>query len=248
MFTSKEELTGSMGVDAEIAAFFVDRKVPENNAYWKGRYLYVARGTGYLFIPLFFDLQLKAGVPKEILLNEQYVQLMERILDKAALFESEKLDFNEHIRQIDELVKAESQQPELLNDLREYFSQQPLSPVKNIGTENPALNRGDALLYLLTTLTAPEETINKVIEYWKLLVPTFLFMDDLMDLHEDQEKKEENALSIYGYDSKGVHNAIEMIEDKFRQLEAVNPELGTYFRNSLEEKKRSPYFQIILKD
>jgi hypothetical protein len=246
MFTSKKELSDSMGVDPEIAAFFVDRKVPVDNAYWKGRYLYVARGTGYLFIPLFFDLQLKAGVSKNILLDEKYVKLMESILDKAALYELGQLDFNGHIRQIDELVLGKIRQPELLNNLNEYFSHQPLVPLKNIGTENPALNRGDALLYLLTTLPVPEDIIERIIEYWYLLVPTFLFMDDLMDLHEDQDKNEENALSMYGYNSKGVRAAMNDIEEKFRKLENINMALGKHLRNSLDVKKKSSYFQTIL--
>lgn len=248
MFTSKQELSESMGVDPGIAAFFVDRKVPIENQYWKGRYLYVARGTGYLFIPLFFDLQLRAGLPKEKLLDASYVALMESILDLAAQYEFGNLHFKDQIRQIEAMVQPKSVQPWLFDSLVEYFGQEVLHPMGIIGTPNPALNRGDALLYLLTTLDAPRETIERIIRYWYLLVPSFLLLDDIMDLREDRQASEETALGYYGFDAKGVQAAIEAVEKNFRQMEEVNALLGRFFRNLLETKKRTSYFQSILND
>ncbi|ULQ52888.1 hypothetical protein [Flavihumibacter fluvii] len=248
MFTSKQHLTIDLGVDPAIAAFFVDRAVPKNNSYWKGRYLYVARGTGYLFIPLFFDLQRRAGVDLKRLLDEDYVQLMENILDLAGKYEGHELDFATHIQQIEALVSNRSVQPELLDDLRRYFSRQPQQPVGNIGTENPALNRGDALLYLLTVLPDSHEIIQKIIGYWYLLVPSFLLMDDIMDLHEDKEKQEENSLAHFGYDAAGVKKALAVLDVSFSKLEAVNPLLGTFFRSNLDRQLASPYFKFILNE
>lgn len=248
MFTSKQELSESMGVDPEIAAFFVDRKVPVQNQYWKGRHLYVARGTGYLFIPLFFDLQLRASLPREKVLDTAYVSLMEAILDLAAQYEFGDLDFKDQIRQIENLVQPGTVQPWLFELLVEYFAQEVLHPVGMIGTPNPALNRGDALLFLLPTLDAPRETIEKIIRYWYLLVPSFLLLDDIMDLREDKLASEETALSYYGFDAKGVQAAIAAVENNFSQMEEVNLLLGQFFRKALETKKRTPYFQSILND
>ena len=246
MFTSKQELSGNLGVDPQIAAYFVDRAVPKNNIYWKGRYLYVARGTGYLFIPLFYDLQLRAGVDMKVLLDENYVQLMEAILDFAGRYESGELDFYTHIRQIDDLVAKQSVQPWLLEELREYFSRFPLQPIARLGTANEALNRGDALLYLLTVLPVNEATIRLIIDYWYLLVPSFLMMDDIMDLQEDQEKQEENSLKHYGYDAAGVKKALAYLDKNFTILESVNPLLGNFFITTLEQKRETPYFKHLL--
>ena len=248
MFTSKQQLCGGMGVDPEIAAFFVDRKVPGGNMYWKGRYLYVARGTGFLFIPLFFDLQWKAGIEKEFLLSENYVGLMEKILHQAACYEFGELDFESHIRNIDEIVEPHSRQPWFLEGLRKYFSRLPLIKDGELGTSNSALNRGDALLYLLTVPDVPADIIRKAIDYWYLLVPSFLLMDDIMDLKEDQEKNEESSMWHYGFDAAGVRAAVSEVESNFTRLEEVNALLGQFFRSTLDQKKQTPYFQMILND
>lgn len=246
MFTSKKELTEVMGVDPAIAAFFVDRKVPAGNLYWKGRLLYVARGTGFLFIPLYIDLQRRAGVDSTLLLSEPYVQLMEAILHQAALYEREEVSFASHLEAIREQLEGKVVHPDLYDLLGVYFQQQPLGELDYLGTGNAALNRGDALLYQLTTLHYPQAVIRNIIRYWYLLVPSFLLMDDIMDLQEDQEKNEENALSHYGYDAKGVQAAIALLDQNFTGLSAVNPVLGGFFRSMLEKKKQTPYFQYLL--
>lgn len=235
-----------MGVDPEIAAFFVDRKVPADNAYWKGRLLYVARGTGYLFIPLFFDLQFKSGLPKTTILDGTYVSRMESILDLAAKYEFGQMEFREHISRIAEMVQPHLQNAALFNELNEYFGQPELQPLGRVGTDNPALNRGDALLYLLTTIPMPERVLEGILRSWYMLVPSFLLMDDLMDLKEDRIKGEENALSHYGYDPAGVREAIRTVERNFEGLASISPKLGGFFQTALDNKKRTPYFQTIL--
>ncbi|KYP14685.1 hypothetical protein [Flavihumibacter sp. CACIAM 22H1] len=246
MFTSKNELIQSMGVEPEIAAFFVDRKLPEANRYWKGRYLYVAKGTGYLFIPLFFDLQFKAGLPLKQVLEEQYVQRMEQILHLAALYEFGEKEFYQHIREIELLINDQLQNPGLFGELHTYFQQPVLLKQGRIGTDNPPLNRGDALLYLLTTVAMPDTVLDRIIQSWYQLVPSFLLLDDIMDFQEDKETQEENSLSLYGYTAEGVKKAIEVAEANFAGLETLNPVLGRYFRNLLDRKKQTPYFKHIL--
>ena len=246
MFTSKTELVESMGVDPEIAAFFVDRQPPQNNLYWKGRYLYVARGTGYLFIPLFFDLQVKAGVPSEVLLQEEYVQTMEQLLHIAAAYEFGEKEFSVHIQEIEELVTPRAVNQSLFNELHAYFNQVPLVKKGRIGTDNPALNRGDAFLYLLTTIQLPDEVLAVVLDCWYQLVPTFLLLDDIMDFQEDRNNQEENSLAFYGYNAAGIKQAIAVARQNFTALKKLNPVLCEFFENALDRKIQTPYFQHIL--
>ena len=79
MFTSKDDLKLGYGVDMEIGKFLTDRKVPEDNLYWKNRLLYIIPMPGYLFIPLYMDIQFRLGLPKAELLSEQHLQLLELI-------------------------------------------------------------------------------------------------------------------------------------------------------------------------
>ncbi|GAO45697.1 hypothetical protein [Flavihumibacter petaseus] len=248
MFTSKEYLSDELGVDPEIARFFVDRKVPQNNMYWKGRLLYVARGTGYLFIPLLVDLMYKAGIPKGVLLETAYVQQMEQILDLAARYEYKEKTFEEHIAEIDALVLPGARQQWLVENLRVYFRQEVLHPAAGLGIDNPPLNRGDALLYWFTALEAPKETIEQLIAAWYALVPAFLLLDDLVDLKEDQENNDENSVARYGYNSSGVREAITVLEGMFETLGRLNAPLAVHLNDILVSSLRKPYFQHILKN
>ena len=46
MFTSKDDLKLGYGVDMEIGKFLTDRKVPEENLYWKNTLLYISTMPG----------------------------------------------------------------------------------------------------------------------------------------------------------------------------------------------------------
>ena len=246
MFVSKEHLNYNLGVDPEIAAFFVNRKVPVNNSYWKGRLLYVSRGTGYIFIPLFFDLQYKCGVSREEVLSEEYVQVMEKILHSAALHEFELISFNEHIDNCKEILNNKVNNEQLYVDLLEYFKNEDLVPFKNLGTTSKALNRGDTFLFSLCYPRFSKQLTDKIVREWYALVPSFLLMDDIMDLKEDQEKNQENSIADFGNGNLGVQLAIEFLRKKFAELKRVNDKLGLYFESSLERKLQTPYLQSIL--
>jgi hypothetical protein len=247
MFTSKKFLSDEMGVDPEIAAFFVDRKVPADNWYWKDRLLYVARGTGFLFIPLFFDLKYRSGVEKRILLSEPYVGLMEAILDSAARYEREQQDFEAHLENCLVLMTGKIANRELYDDLLYYFRRGGLRPYKMLGTPSIALNRGDTFLFLLCSLSPEKTRIEEIIRDWYALVPSFLLMDDVMDLQEDKARGEENCIGDFGEGSEGVRNAIAYLHENFARLRSVNEKLGIYFEDSLQEKLETPYLQFLIK-
>jgi len=246
MFTSKEYLHLKLGVDPEIAAFFVDRKVPVNNMYWKGRYLYVASGTGYLFIPLYFDLQYRLGVSKKQLLNPLQVEICEAGLHSAAMYEHEKITFSQHIENVKLLVSPYIKNPVLFEDLSGYFSNETLRPYKYLGTFSKPLNRADTYLFTLTMLEATSVQVEKMIDQWYALVPSFLLMDDLTDLQEDNEKNEENSITDFGPGNLGVEKAIEYLRLKITYLNSVNQQLGEFLEKSLNKKLHTPYMQSIL--
>ena len=245
LYTSKQYLQNAMGVDADIAAFFVDRNVPANNLYWQNRYLYVAKGTGYLFIPLYFDLMYKAGVEKEMILDEEFVLLMENILHSAAMHEHETISLDEHVQNCITLLHNKVVNLNLYSDLTQYFGNKAV-PYNYLGTFSKALNRGDTYLFSLCSLNLPDYLTQKVVELWYVLIPSFLLMDDIMDLEEDKQKNEENSINDFGQGNVGVRNAIGFLTEKFRKLKNMNIPLGQYFERSLERKIKTPYIISLL--
>lgn len=245
LYTSKQYLQNTMGVDADIAAFFVDRNIPAHNLYWKDRYLYVAKGTGYLFIPLFFDLMYKAGLSKGTILNEEFVKLTENILDSAARHELDMISFDEHVNNCRELLNNKVVNLNLFTDLTQYFSNKAL-PYNYLGTFSTALNRGDTYLFALCSLNIPLYLTPKIIELWYILIPSFLLMDDIMDLEEDRKKNDENSINDFGAGNTGVSNAISFLTNKFKKLKDVNSLLGEYFEKSLQRKLNTRYLKFLL--
>lgn len=245
LYTSKQYLQNTMGVDAEVAAFFVDRHVPVQNMYWKDKYLYVSKGTGFLFIPLFFDLMYKAGLTKETVLDEDFVRLTEAILHSAALHEHEMISFEAHLNNCKELIANKVVNLNLYTDLLEYFGNDSL-PYNYLGTFSKALNRGDTYLFALCSLNIPLHLTHKIVELWYILIPSFLLMDDIMDLEKDRTKNEENSINDFGPQGRGVRNAINFLTDRFAKLKGVNGKLGSYFEGSLQRKLETPYLISIL--
>ncbi len=87
MFISVQQFERNMGVNPTIGRFFVDRKLPENNSFWKGRLLYIGFGNGYVSIPVFYDILFRLGMPLDVLLDEEHIQFMERLMHFAILHE-----------------------------------------------------------------------------------------------------------------------------------------------------------------
>lgn len=245
LYTSKQYLQNTMGVEADIAAFFVDRTVPVNNLYWKDRYLYVSKGTGFLFIPLLFDLMFKAGLSKEMILEEEFVHLTENILHSAALHEHEMISFEQHVNNCIALLNNKVVNLNLFTDLVQYFSNRAL-PYNYLGTFSTALNRGDTYLFALCSLNIPLYLTPRIVELWYMLIPSFLLMDDIMDLEDDKKKNEENSINDFGAGNTGVQNAISFLTDKFRKLKDINDKLGSYFERSLQRKVETPYLRSLL--
>lgn len=245
LYTSKHYLQNTMGVDADIAAFFVDRKVPVENLYWKGRYLYVAKGTGYLFIPLYFDLMYRAGLSKELLLNEEFVGLTESILHSAAMHECKMISLEEHVYNCKSMLVNKVANLNLFSDLTQYFSNR-AEPYNYLGTFSAALNRGDTYLFALCSLHISNCLTHKLVEIWYVLIPSFLLMDDIMDLEKDKRKGEENSISDFGPGREGVKNAIAFLTRKFNTLKSLNPLLGAYFEGSLQRKMQTAYVMSLL--
>lgn len=245
LYTSKQYLQNTMEIDADIAAFFVDRPVPVDNLYWKDRYLYVAKGTGFLFIPLYFDLMYRAGLSKDILLQEEFVGLTEQILHSAAMQEHEMISFEEHMHNCKTLLQNKAVNASLFNDLLQYFSNRSV-PYQYLGTFSTALNRGDTYLFALCSLDIPDCLTQKLVEMWYILIPSFLLMDDVMDLEEDKRRGEENSIFDFGVGSTGVCKAIAYLKDQFNKLKELNPLLGAYFERSLHRKQQTPYILSLL--
>ncbi len=247
LYTSKEYLHSSIDIDPEIAAFFVDRKVPVNNMYWKDRYLYISKGKGFLFIPLYFDLMYRAGLSKEQILNEDFVRLTEDILHSAALHEAEKIDLNEHVKNCRNLLDGKIRNHTLFRDLSEFFSRQAVA-YEYLGTFSSALNRGDTYLYALCSLSLPAEQTSMAIKLWYALVPTFLLMDDVVDLNEDRRKGEENSINDFGSGTEGLLSALCFLRENFSKLKRFNQKLGDWLERSLEKMMTTPYMTSLLNE
>jgi hypothetical protein len=233
MFISVKHLHENLGVNETIARFFVDRKVPENNVFWKEKLLYVGRGNGFVNIPVYYDILFRIGIPVEVLLEEEHIRRMERIMHFAIQVEREQISFAEQLEKISGLMQDSIQHIGFYEELMRYLMQEKIRPMGRLGIQPPALSRADVFLFILCDLPITDDQLSSALRYWYALHPTYLLMDDICDYKKDKENNEENAVMELGEGGIGFEKAFEIIERNILELETINPSLANSMQSQL---------------
>lgn len=244
MFTSKDDLKLEYGVDMEIGKFLTDREVPENNLYWKERLLYILPMSGYLFIPVYIDLQFRIGLPKSELLSEPHLKLMEAILHSAAKEESKLISMEEHVAECIALAQPVCRNPALLHDLTCYFSGRKDQCSVALGTKFRSLNRADAYLFSLCYFDVSPAVTKKLIDAWYALIAYYLLIDDLKDLQSDYENQEDNALLEAGLNTQGAEAIDTLLTSCYEVMSTVNPVIA----NRIDHKRQTANVKRLIDD
>lgn len=234
MFTSKDDLKLEYGVDMEIGKFLIDREVPAGNLYWKNRLLYIVPMPGYLFIPLYMDIQYRLGLSRAELLSEQHLQLLEAILHSAARLESKAIDFEAHIAECIALARPVCKNPSLLQDLIYYFSGEKEKSAVALGTPYRSLSRADAYLFSLCYFEFDSALKKKLVDAWYALITYYLIIDDLQDIQSDFEQQEENAVLEAGLNEEGVKSIEALIHQSYQVMNTVSPVIA----NRIDHKRQ----------
>jgi hypothetical protein len=235
VFISVQQFERDMGVNKTIGRFFVDRKLPENNSFWKGRLLYIGFGNGYVSIPVFYDILYRLGLPLEILLDEQHIQFMERLMHFAILHEKNEISVTEELKCIRAMLKNRIKDQHYYDLLNRYLDQPVLRHLGPFGLIHPSLNRADVFLYVLCDLPLNDEQWKLAIRYWYALHPSYLIMDDIRDYEKDKEEGEENVVIDLGDGSLGFEKTFEMLRNNGDTMKEINPLLAQFLMNYEEE-------------
>lgn len=236
MFVSDSDLKLTYGVDLEIGKALVDRKVPTDNLYWKERHLYIPPMIGYMFIPVYMDLQFRLGISKDVLLSEKHLAFVEAILHSAAKEEFSLISAEEHITECLQLSKVDSANHAYLEELSLYFSGQREKRTTWPGNRLHALNRGDAYLFTLSYFDVSRDVLLTMIQAWRAFIDYYLVLDDLEDLDTDYTRNEENSLL-----ESGIHNAAEtmkiIMKESYAALHSVNPVLSNRIDHDINKSR-----------
>jgi hypothetical protein len=239
VFISVNQLEQEMGVDKRIGRFFVDRRIPEQNSFWKGRLLYVSFGNGYLSIPVYYDLLHRIGIPLEKLLDEKHIEFMERLMHYAILQERNEISISEELKQIRQLLEGRIQDAEYYQLLNQYLDQENLKPLGPFGLRFSSLNRADVFLYVLCDLPLSKEQWEAAIRYWYSLHPTYLIMDDIRDYEKDRKNEEENVVIELGGGALGFEKTFDMFRENCSTMKEINPVLSEFLLNYEDELKEN---------
>ncbi|WP_336516885.1 hypothetical protein [Pollutibacter soli] len=226
MFLSNDDLKLAYGVDLQIGKYFVDREVPKQNSYWEKRHLYIVPQPGYIFVPIYVDLVFRIGIRKELLLSDDYVLLMERIMDSAARQEKEKIPMHIHIEECISYASKVSVNTMFLDELNKYFNNTKGINRLGFGSPFPALTRADAFLFSLCVLNFDEATAFKLVEAWNALMTFFLVKDDLLDIKEDLQNNEANAVLEAGLNDHGAKQIADLLDQSYESMMKYNPVLA----------------------
>jgi hypothetical protein len=235
VFISVNQFEREMGVDKTIGRFFVDRKPPENNSFWKGRLLYISFGNGFVSIPVYYDILYRIGVPLDILLSETHIQFMERLMHYAIQQEKKEISKKEELDSIRDTLKGRIKNTAHYNALNQYLDQPVLKAMGSFGLPHPSLNRADVFLYVLCDLPLDETQWKLALKYWYALHPTYLIMDDVRDFTKDKEEGEENVVIDLGDGPEGFEKTLAMYRNNCEILEEINPLLAQFLVNSEDD-------------
>jgi hypothetical protein len=233
MFLTKDDLKLGFGIDLDIAAHYVDRKVPEGNLYWKGRHLYVNTMPGFIFMPVFTDLLRRCGVSKEVLLSERFITLAEAIMHSAAVQEVEGRSMISHYEECIELARAVSVNPFFLDALDAHFHGRELPDGLKLGTPFRSLNRADAYLCVLCVLPFDTAQAKRFLEAWYAMITIYLVTDDLEDIKQDLKEQEDNVAIEAGLNEEGARIIEAMVSSAMASMERINPVLANRFEHKL---------------
>lgn len=239
MFLTANSLVFEYGIDEEIAKFFVDREPPKDNLYWKDKLLYLRPQMGYVFLPMITDLFYKAGVSKNILLSEDFVQLLEQIGHFSAQQEFDVISDGVALQNCILLVKNKTTDEAFLKALIEHFKGHK-NYITSLATPFNALHRGDLFLFSLCILNLNDEQQKLLICIWFALISTILLLDDAEDLEKDKKENEENAFIQSGLNKKGFEQLQLLINTNIQFLQKLNKKMGDALQKKFIEISETP--------
>ncbi len=235
MFISANQFEREMGVNKTIGSFFVDRKPPENNSFWKEKLLYVSFGNGYISIPVYYDILHRIGIPLNTLLSEKHIAFMEQLMHYAIQHEKKEITLQEEMTSIRDMLKGRINNHSYYEALNRYLDQPVWKTMEPFGLDFPSLNRADVFLYVLCDLPLTDAQWKLALKYWYALHPTYLIMDDVRDYTKDKEEGEENVVIDLGEDQEGFEKTLLMYRRNCEILEEINPLLAQFLINCEED-------------
>ena len=235
MFISVNQFERDMGVNKTIARFFVDRKLPENNSFWKGKLLYIGYGNGYVSIPVFYDILFRIGIPLEELLDEKHIHFMEQLMHFAILQEKNEISIPEELKCIRALLTGRIKDLQYYDALSNYLDQPVLRPLGLFGLRHPSLNRADVFLYILCDLHLTAIQWERALRYWYALHPSYLIIDDIRDYLKDKEDGEENVVIDLGDGPEGFERTFSMLHKNGEIMKEINPLLAQFLMDYEED-------------
>ncbi|PSL32281.1 hypothetical protein [Chitinophaga ginsengisoli] len=229
---TKRKLTDEFGIDYDIATFFADRTPPENNHFWKGKYVYLSNSLGYTIIPFLFDLQYKLGVERSILLDEKHIHLMEAGFDLMAKYEAKQIGYEDFIGACKILYAPTVANSNFFTDLLLHLNNgKPLH--YTLGSSVKALNRADAFFFTLCDIPAEEQLLQRIINAWSYVKVNALILDDISDLEPDKINGEENSIIELGSNEAAMEKIKSMFKENVISLAGINNKLAHYFENCM---------------
>ncbi len=235
-----------MGINSEIAHYFANvRKVPENNAYWRNKRVYISFGLGFQAIPFLFDLVHKCGISTDVLLQDDHVTLMETGFDKVGLYEKNEISFHDFLTQCKLLLEGRVKQFHLATDLFAVLSNKDTTYFQ-FETKHKALARSDSFLFTLVDLDVTDEWVANFLPYWYSLARPILLLDDFKDLEDDRRDQEENMILELGDDANAVMQAYDFGMQDLSTLAKVNPKLSTYIEAFFKKSLAMDHIRALL--
>ncbi len=235
-----QQLFRNLQLKEDISDFFLSRPVPHLNEYWATRPEYISSSPGYLFIPIYFDLLTREGIPTQVLFSDNHMDALEKILDSVARFERHQFGHETHLENCREILLRQGVSPEKILAIE---SQLVFKPSDSIPVHFQALGRADTFLYA-TALTSDKYHLLR--DTWESFMPLLLFLDDVEDLRKDSETGDENCLLQGKTKEDSFFQLHPILQKLLNPVEEINPGVFKYLNELRVEALKKGMIEISL--
>jgi hypothetical protein len=235
-----QQLFRNLQLKENISDFFLHRSVPYLNEYWATRPEYISPSPGYLFIPIYFDLLTRKGIPAPVLFSDHHMDALEKILDSVARFERHQFGYEAHLENCRKILLQQGVSPE---KVRAIESQLVFKPSNSIPIHFQALGRADTFLYA-TAITSDNYSLLR--NTWESFMPLLLFLDDVEDLRKDSETGDENCLLQGKTKEDSFFQLHPILQELLNPVAGINPGIFNHLNSLRVEALKKGMIEISL--
>lgn len=205
----------------------LEREVPTNNLYWKGKTTYLNSEIKYLSIPFWLEICFRSlPTAREEVLTETFFQVMEQILHYSEEEERAYITYERCLHKcctIPQIKERLDSNPVLHKEMLALIHGYP---------NYKALRRGNFVLLFALMFSEERAVVMKLAYLLSDLMTCGCILDDLRDIKEDRLQQEDNLILEIGDHRDVLQKSKQLFEEAKNNLSFLSENFAKFLDKS----------------